>query len=133
MLLSHPLHSHPLTAPFSNTLGLNNIFTELQPVKGECHKISDSCLCQHSSLGPYQGRYIFLKEKAPPRRHQMRRLSPVCITVLWVLGSYTDRQLLQYTPDRAVIRTGERHLNLCTLYSTVFSLAPLHSTASRLN
>ena len=37
-------------------------------LKGECHKISDSCLCQHSSLGPYQGRYIYLskREGTPP-------------------------------------------------------------------
>ena len=35
-----------------------------------------------------------------PRRHQLRRLFPVCITVLWVLGSYTDKQLLQYMYSR---------------------------------
>ena len=40
-----------------------------------------------------------------PGPHQLRRLFPVCITVLWVLGSYTDRQLLQYPADRAVIQT----------------------------
>ena len=37
-----------------------------------------------------------------------------CLTVLWVLGSYTDRQLLQYTihtADRAVIQTGKSSLN----------------------
>ena len=29
-----------------------------------------------------------------------------------VLGSYTDRQVVQYAADRAVIQTGERHHNL---------------------
>ena len=28
------------------------------------------------------------------------------------VGSYTDRQVMQYTADRAVIQTGERRLNL---------------------
>ena len=31
-----------------------------------------------------------------PRNHQLRRLFHGCITVQWVLGSYTDRPLLQY-------------------------------------
>ena len=44
---------------------------------------------------------------SPRRRHKLRRLFPVCITVLWVIGSYTDRQLLQYIADRAVIQTGK--------------------------
>ena len=28
--------------------------------------------------------------KGTPHRHQLRPLFPVCITVLWVLGSYAD-------------------------------------------
>ena len=59
-----------------------------------------------------QRRYIYpYRSIGTPRRHQLRRLLPVCITVLWVLGSYTDRQLLQYTADRAIIQTGKRRLN----------------------
>ena len=44
-----------------------------------------------------------------------RCLSPFSITVIWVLGSYTDRQLVQYAADRAVIQTGESRLNLWRL------------------
>ena len=33
------------------------------------------------------------KHIGTPCPHQLRRLFPVCITVLWVLGSYTHRQL----------------------------------------
>ena len=38
---------------------------------------------------------ISFEKRRHPRRRQLRRLFPVCITILWVLGSYTDRQLLQ--------------------------------------
>ena len=48
--------------------------------------------------------------RCTPRRHKLRHLSPVCITVLWVLGSYTDRQLLQ--TEQLPIQTGERRLNV---------------------
>ena len=34
------------------------------------------------------------------------------VAVLWVFGSYTDRQLLQYTADRAVIQTGKSRLKI---------------------
>ena len=67
-----------------------------------------------------QRRYIYpYRSIGTPRRHQLRRLLPVCITVLWVLGSYTDRQLLQYctyTADRAVIQTGKSRLFWTTLF-----------------
>ena len=45
-----------------------------------------------------------------PRRHQLKHLFLVCITVLWVIGSYTDRQLLQYTADRTAIQTGKSRI-----------------------
>ena len=49
--------------------------------------------------------YIIREQKGPPppHRHKLRHLFPVCITVLWVLGSYTDRQVstvLLYTYSR---------------------------------
>ena len=46
-----------------------------------------------------------------PGPHQLRRLFPVSITVLWVRGSYTDRQLQQYTEDRADVQTEKSRLN----------------------
>ena len=46
-------------------------------------------ICQ----GSHQQRRYILIEAPPSYSHQLRRLFPVCITVLWVLGSYTDRQL----------------------------------------
>ena len=60
----------------------------------------------------------FTEEASPPTHFLFSCiltlcLSPVCIIVLWVLGSYKDRQVAQYyTADRAVIQTGERRLNL---------------------
>ena len=51
---------------------------------------------------------ISLYKHRHPRRRYLRRLFPVCITVLWVFGSYTDRQLLT---DRTFIQTGKSRLN----------------------
>ena len=42
------------------------------------------------------------RTEGTPRHHKLRRLFPICITALWVLGSYTDRQLLQYTVQQTV-------------------------------
>ena len=39
--------------------------------------------------------YILIDAQAPPRPQQLRHIFPVCITILWVQGSYTARQLLQ--------------------------------------
>ena len=57
---------------------------------------------------------ISFEKRRHPRRRQLRRLFPVCITVLWVLVSYTDRQLLQYTYSRKISYTDkEKASQMC--------------------
>ena len=74
---------------------------------GKFHGGSKELRWRFSLSEPYssfnQRIYILREQEGTPCRHTLRRLSPVCITVLWVLGSYTDRQVVQYTADRAVI------------------------------
>ena len=60
-----------------------------------------------------------------PCRHQLRHLFHMCITVLWVLGIYTDRQLLQYAADRAVKQTGKSRLKWCRFTWTWLGSATL--------
>ena len=55
--------------------------------------------------------YPYRSKGTPSPRQELQRLFPVCITVLWVQDSQTDRQLLQYTADRAVIQTGKNRRN----------------------
>ena len=69
-------------------------------------------------MGPRQRRYILKEAYRHPPSSSIKTpfcIFPICLTILWVLvlGSYTDRQLLQYTADSAVIviQTGKSRLN----------------------
>ena len=69
-------------------------------------------------MGPRQRRYILKEAYRHPPSSSIKTpfcFFPICLTILWVLvlGSYTDRQLLQYSADRAVIviQTGKSRLN----------------------
>ena len=76
------------------------------------------------------------RREGTPRHHQLTLETPPCLQYITDnctvdLGSYTDRQLLQYTADRAVIQTGTFRLNgwrrggcLC-FYKDISSLGPM--------